>query len=231
VIIVYSASVLLFYVSSRYRLPLIPVLVMFAAAGITEVSSFIHAAPWWKRSLGAISLGGVAIACNWPTVDADSMRAMTYFNFATQFEQAGDLSHAIDHYHLAIAIDPANVEAQYNLGLCYVHTGRLKEAARQFRAALEQKPDFAIAALNLGNVYLEAGDLDQAEQMFLRVIDLDPSLPQAFNGIGMVELQRGQFSEAVRHFERAVQIAPQFSNAQENLSHARRAQKSKSPDY
>ena len=40
----YAASVVLFYVSARYRMPLVPLLILFAAAGLASLTTFLRTA-------------------------------------------------------------------------------------------------------------------------------------------------------------------------------------------
>src|SRR6185503_7115109 len=80
-ILAYAASVVLFYVFARYRYPLVPMLVIVAAAGL------VNASGWWEtarpelvegRARGStgspraiLCLGTVAVAAvaaNWPLV-------------------------------------------------------------------------------------------------------------------------------------------------------------------
>src|SRR5262249_20057627 len=61
----YAASVVLFYVFARYRYPLVPLLVMFAAAGLVEFRA-LRGRPIWI----AAGVGAVAVFANWPIVPA-----------------------------------------------------------------------------------------------------------------------------------------------------------------
>src|SRR5262249_17128783 len=79
----YAASVVAFYVFARYRYPLVPLLAVFAAAGIVEVIESVRRLRSADRDrLGAFSgraaaaVVAAAVFCNWPIVSASMMQAV-----------------------------------------------------------------------------------------------------------------------------------------------------------
>src|SRR5687767_2293705 len=59
---IYAASVMMFYVSARYRLPLVPFLVLFAAAGVASLPSFVRTTSRPKIAGAAAVVVAVAFA-------------------------------------------------------------------------------------------------------------------------------------------------------------------------
>ena len=55
----YAASVVMFYVSARYRLPLVPLLILFAAAGLASLATFLRTASALKMAATAATIGAV----------------------------------------------------------------------------------------------------------------------------------------------------------------------------
>src|SRR5207248_2808997 len=74
-LVAYSASVLLFYVFARYRYPLVPMLVLFAAPAVAAAIGKIPGARVRWPQLAAVAV--VAIFVNWPLESANAMRAVT----------------------------------------------------------------------------------------------------------------------------------------------------------
>src|SRR5579884_2226658 len=62
---------------------------------------------------------------------------------------------AIESFTKAIAADPKDYAAHFNLALAYSLTGRNAQAASQYRETLAIKPDLYEAELNLGIVLLK----------------------------------------------------------------------------
>ena len=50
---------------------------------------------------------------------------------------AKDVDTAVKYYARALAVDPANLEGHYNLGMAFAESGLLLEAIREFRAVLD----------------------------------------------------------------------------------------------
>src|SRR3989475_1828836 len=92
-LIAYSCSVLLFFVVARYRYPLVPMLLLFAAAGgVTLTQAFARTAFSIPRLVSrrlafqAAAVTVVAILVNWPMGSLSAMRAVTETNLGTALQ-------------------------------------------------------------------------------------------------------------------------------------------------
>jgi pentatricopeptide repeat protein len=140
-IAILAASVAVFFVSARYRFPLVPFLVLFAAAGVAGFGRFWReAAPGRRRTCLAAAVLGAAF-CNWPLVSAADMRATTYNNVANALARAGDFDGAVAYYRRALDVDPDFALAHTNLGVILMHQGRHDEAATHWERALAIEPE------------------------------------------------------------------------------------------
>ena len=64
----------------------------------------------------------------------------------------GNLDAAINHYRLAIAINPDYYLAYSNLGNALLAQGQVEQAIAHYRQALQIKPDYAEAKRNMDAV-------------------------------------------------------------------------------
>jgi YaiO family outer membrane protein len=71
---------------------------------------------------------------------------------------AGDSQGAIEALSRAVAADPANADAQLQLGLALLGAGRLDQAEAAFRRTLELAPQYADARIGLARVAQRRGD-------------------------------------------------------------------------
>src|SRR5262249_43131060 len=150
------ASVVAFYVFARYRYPLVPMLMIFAAAGVSDGFAWFTAtraepvppprgrgkkpssraadSPPAARELRgdrAWTLGAVAAAavfCNWPMLSTTTMRAVTESNLAVGLQEDGRTDDAVRHYQRAVAIKPDYAPAYNNLGTALRAKGQLSDA-------------------------------------------------------------------------------------------------------
>src|SRR5213078_2443257 len=136
-LIVYALSVVFFFVFARYRYPLVPLLILFAAGGlaaIAEIQSFQRAGfsvlrpASRKLILQVTAVATVAIFVNWPMGSASAMRAVTATNAGTALQSEHRIDEAIAYYRRAIATQPDYAPAYNNLGTALREQKRIDEA-------------------------------------------------------------------------------------------------------
>jgi tetratricopeptide (TPR) repeat protein len=80
----------------------------------------------------------------------------------------GHGAEAIECFRHAIAIEPAFVEARYNLGAVHERAGAIDQAAEQLRAAIDIRPGFAQAHYRLGKLLERQGHQREAMEHLQR---------------------------------------------------------------
>jgi tetratricopeptide (TPR) repeat protein len=110
-------------------------------------------------------------------------------------------------YRNARALDPAEFDWAYLLGVLLRDAGAAEPAVEQLTAALEIRPDYTPAAIALGQALYELNRLDEAERMFLRADENGPS-GAALLGLGKIASSRRDYARAVELLERALELAP-----------------------
>jgi tetratricopeptide (TPR) repeat protein len=215
--IVYAASVLMFFIYARYRYPLVPFLLLFAAAGIGGAAEFFRSATRRQTVLTATLVAAAALLTNWPALSADHMRAITDHNLGAELQTQGRLDAAIEHYRRALAVKPDYAPAYNNLGTALLAKGRAQEAVEAYEQALKLEPDYANAEYNLGNALLQAGHPDRAVPHFRRSLELGPGSADAHNNLGIALAESGQPSEAIAQFREALRYEPDSPRIRRNL--------------
>ncbi|MCM2269371.1 MAG: glycosyltransferase family 39 protein [Thermoanaerobaculia bacterium] len=142
----YAGSVWIFFVLDRYRYPLVPLLALFAGAGIARLPQALRASPRRRAALLA-AVAAAALAANVPAMASAPMRALTYVNLGVHFGERGALDAAIRYLRLGLSHAPGSASAHYNLGLYLARRGALEEALGEQREALRLHPAHAKAAL------------------------------------------------------------------------------------
>jgi tetratricopeptide (TPR) repeat protein len=223
-LVTYTASVVIFYVFARYRFPMVPFLVLFAAAGLVELRSF---GEWWRPTIlrgasplrAAIMLSAVALVavfCNWPLLSPTVMQAVSETNLGTGLQAAGRLDEAIQHYRRATELKPDHAPAYTNMGTALRLQGRLDEAIVEYRRALEFEPAYVTAQYNLANALLEQGDASQAVEQFHRALARQPDSVEIYNNLGIAYDTLGRHDEALRTFRKAIELDPNSAEAHYN---------------
>jgi tetratricopeptide (TPR) repeat protein len=215
--ITYAASVVMFFVFARYRFPLVPFLILFAAslvrAGPRAWTSLTGARRW--AAVGAVI--AVAVFANWQVLSPTLMMSITENNLGTAFLEKGQYDQAIAHHERSIALRPDYAPGYNNLGAALRAAGRVDDAVARYKQALAIKPDFASASYNLANALLEQGKAGDSVESFRRSLASNPNSVEAHNNLGTALANRGDAAGAIAEFRAALAIDDRSVPAHRNL--------------
>jgi tetratricopeptide (TPR) repeat protein len=232
----YAASVVVFYVFARYRYPLVPLLILFAAAGVVELIPFVgrllaargeSARTRPTSELTAARLGwmagavaAAAVFCNWPILSKTLMQAVTETNVGSALQAEGRLDQAVDHYRAAIALAPDFPPPYNNLGTALRAKGQLTEAVKTYQEALRVRPEYPEAQYNLANALVEAGRPAEAIDHFRTALRTLPASVDVHNNLGIALMDQARPDEAIAEFRAAVTLDPNAAQSHLNLANS-----------
>ena len=127
--------------------------------------------------------------------------ARFYIKLGNEALEEGRLGEAIDSFREAVARDPEEKLAQYNLGQALLQGGKIDEAIQHLERALEIDPSFRDAHFNLGTAFSEAERFEEAATHFQRAHEIDPSDREARLQWAMAMGRGGRAREAVEQLE------------------------------
>jgi 4-amino-4-deoxy-L-arabinose transferase-like glycosyltransferase len=183
-----AVSASLFVVYARYRFPMVPGLLLFAAAGLLRIAALVKDRSAGRVAVAYVALVAVAaIAVRIPFESDEKPRAMAHYNLAVSLEAQGELPRAAASYRKALESDPRFAQAHVNLGSILARGGELEEAIGHERTALELHPDDPVAHTIWANALLELGRLDDAELHYRAALKIQPDLPQARDGLAALQ--------------------------------------------
>ncbi len=154
-----AATPILFYVSSRYRLPAAALLVLPAGRGLVGLVR-----PGPRRRVGLV-LGVAATALSLAVPVGALARedaAGAQANRSIAWRQSGRFAEAEADARAAIVAAPTNAWLRYNLGVVLMQTQRPQEAEVAYRESLRLEPDLAEASANLGALLFSQRRLAEA---------------------------------------------------------------------
>ncbi len=118
------------------------------------------------------------------------------------------------------AVEPANVDPDYVLALCYADVQRYDDSRHSFAAQYGFSPDSAEAYLLAGRMFLRREIRDQAEVEAAKALELNPRLPLAHELLGEASLAKGDIPEAIHQLEAERTINPLDATLYDRLGDA-----------
>ena len=171
----FALSVVLFFVSERYRLPLVPLLAVAAAAGAGEMVLRLRASET-RRFLPLVVLLAVAVLCVFPDwFHAGRERIDADFQMGQVFLMRGEPDRAIQALERARSTAPQAPDVWNSLGAAHFKLGDFRGAEAAYRSALALG-DFGEVWFNLGVVVERSGPERQAEAVmcYRRALEVNP---------------------------------------------------------
>jgi Flp pilus assembly protein TadD len=219
--VTYAFGIVLFFPNARYRLPLIPILVLFAVFALASLARLLA-----ERRAGAarallvplLVLHGSFLLVFGGWVRAHDDPADQAFLRGNALAQMGRVGEAIPELQRATRINPRHGEAFTTLAALYGRSGRRDEALAAARAAIAIDSTDAQAWVNVATLLLDAGDPKGAEPILRRALAQAPDLPTGWLNLGCVQAALGDGGGAEESFRRALTLDPGQTDAYRNLS-------------
>ncbi len=212
-LVFYAAGVLLFFVFGRYRFPLVPGLILLAAAGLARAPAAWRASPRRLAAAGA-ALAVAAVAANWPLIPDRPViaRSVMYNNIGTGlWNRDRDQGAAVPWFEKSIALAAGYADPHRNLGAVLRHSGRNAEAAEAYRKAVELQPGGADSWEGYGICLTNLGRTAEALDAFGRALALDGNLATSHWGLAINLAKLGRSDEALGHYAVAARLDARFA--------------------
>ncbi len=224
--LVYAASIALFFVTDRYRMPAVPWLVL-----LTGYALWRFVAAWRagarKQVLGLALAGVLFFVLTAPQrigVDRDRVRRDILVHSALRYAQAGLFDAAVDEYAQAWRAAPRDADLRDGMARMLDRSGRDSLARQAFRDLLRNEPQFARGWYNYGNFLRRSGRHAEAVVAYQRSVELEPRREGAWNNLGESYRALGDTLAAAQAYEQALALVPGYEQALNNLGALRGAQ-------
>jgi tetratricopeptide (TPR) repeat protein len=121
---------------------------------------------------------------------------------------------AVELFTKAVAEDPKDYGARFNLGLAYSFLGKFAESIPQYKAVLDLKPGLYEAELNLGISLLRSKDAAGAAVQLKAAVEQKPKEFRAVYYLAEALRDAGTLSEAETAYTTAVSLKPDSADAE-----------------
>ena len=197
----YSTTIILFFVCSRYRMPLVPILLLYAASALIRLGSDLRRRRWRGGSVKLAVLAGLILLLNTdfgivPPVNL----ALGYEGEGLSLMEQGENKEAAARFREAIRHDPGSRNAHHDLGVVLRESGDTEGAIESFRRSLEIDPRNPEAYNNLALTLSMAGRGGEAAEVYREGIAADPRHPGLHVNLAVLLQERGEYEAAAAEY-------------------------------
>jgi len=207
--LVYTASVVLFFPVARYRMPVVPVLIAFAALATFQFYLGVRRRAYLLTTVLALPLGGLLVLFNLAEAAPTEEDAQLYFDLGEVYLRKQDYALSARHSRRALELDPAYNYARHNLAVAYFHQERYGASEREALQTLAENPQRTDTRILLGRIYLATHKPQQAAAHLRHVLERDPESGMAHYYYGHLLYRQGHYAEAATHLQQALSWQPQ----------------------
>jgi tetratricopeptide (TPR) repeat protein len=217
---IYPASVILVFVTSRYRVPIVPIMSVLAAGGCLMIQQLIKEGRYKKFACIVVVLVGTGLAAGMPGpfyAEQLNFEPELYYGLGDSLDKRDRTTEAIEAYSKAITLRPLYTEAHHNLGLLLADDAKFEEAIAHYNAALKVDPENAGVHDDLGLALSKLGKAQEAIKHYNEAIRIDPKSASAHDNLGTALFRLGQMLQAIEHYSKAIALKPDDSVSHNNI--------------
>jgi len=221
-LIFYPLSIILVFISGRYRAPLIPILAILAAAGLVSVGRMVRLKQWKNLGVMGTLAGAMVLLSSLPGPFCEEQldyeaEFYLYLGLTRRMNEQDSADELIGYYEKALQLKPDYPEAHNSLATVLMDQENYTQAVAHLREALRLRPDYHKGYNNLGLVLMQQGKLDEAVKQYDKALRLKPDYPEAQNNLAIALARQGKLDEAIVRFEKAIRLKPGFPVAHNSL--------------
>jgi tetratricopeptide (TPR) repeat protein len=208
-VLLWTLSILPFFICARYRLPVAVLLPLFALLGVRVLYQWWRERRWKALGPALLLIAGLGFLL---TPDLSGSAAgghfQSYLNLGDAWAELSRWPEAEAAYRRAIALNPKYVNSYNNLGQTLERMRRPAEAEKAYREGLDLQPAHPLIRRNLGLVLEGEGKTTEAEEIFAGLVRDYPSGWDSWFYLARIQESRMEGGPAVDSYRRGLALMP-----------------------
>lgn len=206
----YLISIAMFYLTDRYRLPMVIFMFPVAGAGLSEILSIerrpIKVQAWLLATFVTV------ITFSFWVLPGDKLSHIGYNQglLASLYSQLGRDREAVDAIYPALSADAGGVTQQ-----AIIHSaeslerlGNVNGANAMFKLAIDRFPEDGLSFHNYGRFKLDQGEVKSAQELFQKAAKVSPWLWEPYVGLALASIRLGDKTLAIHAIESGERLKP-----------------------
>ena len=213
-ILSYMVTVVMFFVTARFRLPVIPFLIIFASFPLYWVIKKIIQGEYCSL-LTFLVLFIPSVLLVDPNIYHLNSRnfAQAYFSLGNVYLKKGDTKKALEQYDLALKKYPQIDRIHLNKGIIFLRLRERDKAEKEFLTELKINPQNEKAYNNLSVLYRLENDNPRAIIYANKALEIKPYYKEAYINSALASEHLADFEEAKKILFQGLAQIPEFFEA------------------
>ncbi|MBT3232801.1 MAG: tetratricopeptide repeat protein [Calditrichaeota bacterium] len=189
-LMLFSFSILIFFTNTRYRIPILPVVLIIAAIGISHVVKSDRRNIFKWKFLSIFTFGCVIAMPNW-SGSTFHQPAQAHYVHANALMRQGRTGEALKQFYLADNSDSDFPELHLNTGVALLANGDSLAALAAFQREVDSNPHSFKAFNNIGVVYEFQGKLRSAHDNYHEAVKINNLHSDGIHNLARIYLKMG----------------------------------------
>jgi tetratricopeptide (TPR) repeat protein len=190
IVVAYALSISLVFVAGRYRLPIVPLILVMAAAALNHGFRIVEKREWKWVVVWTLSFLGFVLLTN-----------LQFFKSSYPY-----------------GITPVHTEAM--IASTLYDQDRFQDSEAYFRKALDRPADASTYELytDYAKYWSKRGDNAKAVENFTKALELNPDNHEVLNALGFYAKMDADYDKAIEYLHRGREVAPCYPQIYLNLA-------------
>lgn len=197
-------STAIFFVIGRFRLVAVPILIIFAGFGISELINIIKAKRFLELTKPIIILL-LIIAVQFIIPKFNYSNYEAWSNLADVYFQNKEFDEALINAQKSLALKKTDFGFVL-LANTYAAKGNNQAAAENYKNAIRLNPESPLAYFNFGLFFTQQGNFDDALVNYNLATKFDPTFAEAYRNMAIIYYMTENYEQSLKFFEKYLSL-------------------------
>lgn len=192
----YLLSFVVFFAADRYRLPLVPILLLFGAHGVVSLSERAKQPKVLAPALAGLTALGVLCNVEWVKTSTAKNWAQDEWSAGNRLLARGRAEESEARTRKALALDRDSPEIWSGLGTVLFAQSKPGDAVKAFAMAARLAPENPADCYNAALCLKELGRRDEAKALLTEALRRDPTYSKAQTALASYRARKASMTRA-----------------------------------